>query len=186
MFAINRKRFEQLGGYDPGMEIWGGENLEVSFKTWMCGGELVCAPCSHVGHIFRERSPYKWSTEVNVIRKNSVRLAEVWLDEYKDIFYERILFDLGDYGNVSDRKAVRERLQCKSFDWYLKNVYPDLYIPGESVYYGEIRSNKTDVCIDSNAESPGTLATIISFMCHGMGGNQVRLFGEFFTLIGKH
>ena len=64
-------------------DIWGAENLELSFKTWMCGGTLEIVPCSHVGHIFRKRSPYKWRTNVNVVVRNSVRLAEVWLDDYK-------------------------------------------------------------------------------------------------------
>ena len=27
---------------------------------------------------------------VDIVRKNSVRLAEVWLDEYKAIYYQRI------------------------------------------------------------------------------------------------
>ena len=65
-------------------------HLEISFRIWMCGGTLLTVPCSHVGHIFRDRSPYKWLPGVNVIRKNSVRVAEVWLDQYKELYYERI------------------------------------------------------------------------------------------------
>lgn len=33
LFSIDRAYFEKLGGYDPGFDIWGGENLEISFKV---------------------------------------------------------------------------------------------------------------------------------------------------------
>jgi predicted glycosyltransferase involved in capsule biosynthesis len=32
LFAVERKNFWRIGGYDEGMVGWGGENLELSFR----------------------------------------------------------------------------------------------------------------------------------------------------------
>ncbi|UYV69444.1 gly-5, partial [Cordylochernes scorpioides] len=138
LFAIDKAFFERLGSYDSGLDIWGGENLELSFKTWMCGGRLEIVPCSHVGHIFRKRSPYLWRPGVNVLKRNSVRLAKVWLDDFAKYYYQRIGNDLGDYGDVEPRVRLRKSLNCKSFQWYLENVYPEMFVPGEALANGEV------------------------------------------------
>ena len=86
LLAADRKYFFEIGGYDDEMEVWGGENLELSFRTWMCGGSLEFVPCSHVGHIFRPGHPYNMTGEKgknDVNGWNVLRLAEVWIDEYK-------------------------------------------------------------------------------------------------------
>ncbi|XP_038209998.1 putative polypeptide N-acetylgalactosaminyltransferase 9 isoform X2 [Zerene cesonia] len=178
LFAIDKEFFERLGTYDSGFDIWGGENLELSFKTWMCGGTLEIVPCSHVGHIFRKRSPYKWRTGVNVLKKNSVRLAEVWLDDYAKYYYQRVGNDKGDYGDISSRVALRENLGCKSFEWYLKNIYPELFIPGESVAHGEIANPSSEMCIDSAAGPEDMKKPVNLWPCHGEYGNQYWMYSK--------
>uniref|UniRef100_A0A1B0CSE3 Polypeptide N-acetylgalactosaminyltransferase n=2 Tax=Lutzomyia longipalpis TaxID=7200 RepID=A0A1B0CSE3_LUTLO len=175
LFSIDRKFFERLGTYDSGFDIWGGENLELSFKTWMCGGTLEIVPCSHVGHIFRKRSPYKWRSGVNVLKRNSVRLAEVWLDDYAQYYYQRIGNDKGDYGDVSSRRKLRDELKCKPFKWYLDNIYPEIFIPGEAVASGEIRNLAFGgrTCLDSPARKKDLKKAVGLYPCHNQGGNQI-------------
>ncbi|EDO37266.1 predicted protein, partial [Nematostella vectensis] len=181
LFAIHKKYFYDLGSYDSKMEIWGGENLEMSFRIWMCGGQLEIVPCSRVGHVFRKyTSPYKFPKgTTTTLARNFNRLAEVWMDEYKDHYYRKKTEEERnvDIGDISDRVALRKRLGCKSFKWYLDNIYPDMTnkLPPKSYLYShQIRNKESSLCLDTLGEK--NIKRVGLYTCHGMGGNQ------FFTL----
>lgn len=173
LFAIDKDYFEKIGRYDEGMDIWGGENLEMSFRVWMCGGTLEIATCSHVGHVFRKSTPYTFPGGTSkIVNKNNARLAEVWLDDWKEFYYS---INPGarsvDYGDVSARRKLREELKCKSFRWFLENIYPESQMPLDYYYLGEIRNAETQSCLDTLGRKSGE--NLGTSYCHGLGGNQV-------------
>ncbi|CAG9541129.1 unnamed protein product [Cercopithifilaria johnstoni] len=155
-FAISRKWFWKLGGYDEGLDIWGGEQYELSFKVWQCHGTMVDAPCSRVGHIYRcKYIPFPNPGIGDFISRNYRRVAEVWMDEYAKFLYKRRppLLTI-DFGDLSKQKAVRKGLKCKTFDWFMKEIAFDQekYYPAvepEDSAKGELRNIAANKCVDT-------------------------------------
>nr|CAH7739270.1 unnamed protein product [Callosobruchus chinensis] len=173
LFSIDKEFFYEIGSYDEGMDIWGGENLEMSFRIWQCGGKLEIIPCSHVGHVFRDKSPYTFPGGVSkIVLHNAQRVADVWMDEWRDFYYA---INPGArsvaVGDISSRVALRERLQCKSFRWYLENIYPESQMPLDYYYLGDIRNVETRNCLDTMGRKSGERLGMT--YCHKLGGNQV-------------
>ena len=54
------------------------------------------------------------------------------------LFHDLCLCLQGEYGDVSSRRQLRKNLQCKSFNWFVNNIYPELFIPGDAVASGEV------------------------------------------------
>ncbi|CAH1174067.1 unnamed protein product [Phaedon cochleariae] len=172
LFVIDKAYFDKLGKYDMKMDVWGGENLEISFRVWQCGGSLEIVPCSRVGHVFRKRHPYTFpGGSGNVFARNTRRAAEVWMDEYKNYYYASVpLAKNVPFGDISDRLALKSQLHCKPFKWYLQHVYPELSVPraASADAAGELRQGA--FCLDTVGHLlDGSVAL---YQCHGSGGNQ--------------
>ncbi|XP_072842261.2 polypeptide N-acetylgalactosaminyltransferase 16 isoform X2 [Pogona vitticeps] len=171
IFVIDKSWFNHLGKYDTQMDIWGGENFELSFRVWMCGGSLEIVPCSRVGHVFRKRHPYDFP-EGNALTyiKNTKRTAEVWMDEYKQYYYEARPSAIGKaFGSIVDRVEQRRKMNCKSFQWYLENVYPELKVPEKELIPGIIKQGAN--CLESQGQDTAGNALAGVGSCKGTVNN---------------
>lgn len=176
LFAMDRSLFFELGEYDPEIFFYGGEHIDLSLRVWMCGGSIEVVPCSNVGHIYREfnrfsaaQDPLIQSITLNgvhyrdigaVLDRNDARVASVWMDEYADVFFNMRLLTGArevDTGDLSERRELRQRLQCRSFRWFLDNVAINFYrpdVPSEiQVQTVTVRAHGTDLCLDSGGSA---------------------------------
>ena len=48
LFSVDRSYFFEIGAFDEKMAHWGGENIEIGFRAWQCGGETSC---DHLGFL---------------------------------------------------------------------------------------------------------------------------------------
>ncbi|XP_055078557.1 polypeptide N-acetylgalactosaminyltransferase 18-like isoform X3 [Periophthalmus magnuspinnatus] len=111
-FVVDRKYFGEIGLLDEGMEIYGGENVELG------------------------------------IRNSGI-----------------------DIGDISERKTLRSRLQCRPFSWFLSNIYPELRSYSDTVAYGVLKNSlRDDLCLDQGPDSENVP---IMYLCHGMTPQNV-------------
>lgn len=197
LLAFDREWFNELGYYDPLMRLWGGEESEISFRIWQCGGTLECVPCSRVGHIFR--SSEHWQGQVykvpgEEVTRNKLRASMVWMDEYQELVKlasaplpKTMGIDSLDY-----MRGIRKRLQCKPYSWYIHNIFPEILPSAERLMgamgegtlkaHGFLRTPGANACIDTlNKKATGE--SIGAYPCHGLHGTQALVAGADKTIV---
>lgn len=175
VFMIHKKYFFEIGPYDEELLIWGAENIEMSLKIHLCGGELLEVPCSRIGHYFRAfTKSRKHESGIDFLSFNQKRIVEVWFDDYKEIIYEKNSAVLNiDGGDLTKAKELKEKLNCKPFKYFLDVIAPDLLerypLNQPSFAAGRIQLLNESLCLEAENE-PYT--TIKLKKCNSNNQNQ--------------
>jgi polypeptide N-acetylgalactosaminyltransferase len=99
------------------------------------------------------------------------------MDEYKAYYLNRqpshAHLGIGDTGEY---KALRQRLNCTNFKWFLDNVAYEMAekfpLPPANLVWGEMRNDQfNELCADTLGNDMGRAVGVSG--CHGQGGNQL-------------
>ncbi|KAL6099973.1 galnt15 [Pungitius sinensis] len=181
--AVDRHFFQSVGAYDPGMLLWGVEQIELSIRVWSCGGTMEVVPCSRVAHLDHHHPPYRFPDQ-ELLQRNKIRIADTWMDAYRKIFYRRDtlahFIRQSESPDITERLRLKRNLGCRNFHWYLTTVYPQLYIPQDRpTLSGELYNVGTGSCADYPRGPRPQGGAMNAAPCSGTGSQHCDLNSEF-------
>lgn len=56
----------------------------------------------------------------------------------KKTYFEYSEAKYTQYGEVDDRYSIKRQLKCKSFQWYLENIYPESDLLIDAIQIGQV------------------------------------------------
>lgn len=178
LLAISRRWWEETGGYDDRMVAWGGENIDQSLRTWLCGGRIEVAEGAYVAHMWREASNPKtrlhYPMATRDVMRNKARASAAWLGAFKAktfAFAEYAEFESGanDIGDMRGFDRVKEKLQCAPFSHYISRfsyVYLDAGLIPDEVF--QLQEATTGRCLE-RWPSKNAVDRVVLGTCTGDG-----------------
>ncbi len=142
--VIERKLFQRLGGYDPGMYVYGAAEPEFSVRAWLHGAQVLIVPEIQVQHRFKpkaERMEFLGEVRPFMVH-NSIRFGLLYLSDHGSLqmlrYYSRkfpqvfqAALKMVAESDVWRRKAVLERQRRHTFEWFVRTFKLKNQIGGE-------------------------------------------------------
>lgn len=157
LLALSRKWWEETGGYDDKMVAWGGENIDQSIRTWLCGGRIEVAEDAYVAHMWRDhknpKTMLRYPIPTKDVMRNKARAATAWFDAFIEKTmtfpeYEQFTVRHESLLDMSSFEKLKKKLQCAPFTSYVQKfhyVYLDSGLIPDKVF--QLRELSTGRCL---------------------------------------
>lgn len=131
--VLHKSLFERLGGYDPGMILYGGAEPEFSVRAWLSGAEIIAVPELHIIHRFKTQPEI--NRFLNSLRPsmmhNNLRFGMLYLSDaaclqmirhYAMIYPEYMMeaANMLDEQHLRARKEELDPLLIHDFRWFVE------------------------------------------------------------------
>jgi len=157
LLALSRRWWEETGGYDTNMVAWGGENIDQSLRSWLCGGRIEVADGAYVAHMWRDpknpKTTLRYPIPTRDVMRNKARAATAWFGEFVEKVmtfpeYEMFTKNGESIGDMRGFQTVKDRLGCAPFTSYLDR-FSYIYLDGGLIpdHVFQLREQKTGLCM---------------------------------------
>lgn len=119
--VTTKEWFNHIGGFDDGMDIGSGEDIEISLRSWLMGGGVyVC-----------DESTISVALEIDYGPKtlnNLARIVEAWFPERASHFYNArgLKPQQLDIGRLNNLTSLYGKLK-RTVEWFFSNKQPELF-----------------------------------------------------------
>jgi len=154
--VIRQDFFIEMGGFDDGSGPGPGDNICLSLKTWMAGGEVKIVDESYVAIVPEVESER---------RENLARLVEAWFPKYVSYYYQVSGQKPGNVGRIDRLVGFAEKCE-RSAEWWLANLQPELL--GVQALHGTAHGKRVAVVGDGPS---------LGYVTHAMVNNHDIVIG---------
>lgn len=83
-FMLTREKYWELGIADEEFGSWGQQGAEVSLKTWLSGGRVLCSRKAFMGHLFRTTDDFPYKRDMKQVDHANAYCKELFLNNKWD------------------------------------------------------------------------------------------------------
>jgi GT2 family glycosyltransferase len=124
--ALRRDVFVRVGGFDPGMLVWGSEDMEFSLHLWSRGYECRVLPGLAIAHRFSSAFlyPVHWEPLYNKLRMGLVHLGPrrclELISQVQDDVHLPAVWDRLTSSDVWARKQNIQQVRVHDDTWFFE------------------------------------------------------------------